>query len=237
MNVDMHFHTVHSDGAAKVSEVLAKIREKGIGVSITDHNEISGVIEAFDLKKDVDIIIPGIEVKSIEGIDILFYFPKIEELKRFFCKEILPNRTRFFLKTKTTLSINRLLILSERYGCLCSVAHPFGYSMRAGKNDIYEKYRSALEKFGCIEILNGGTSRKNNERALSVLGKRCFTAGSDGHSIFTLGDVVTCADAKDITGFLKAIKSRKNHVAGHEVRFGKIGEYLNYGRNKFLRKP
>jgi predicted metal-dependent phosphoesterase TrpH len=237
MNVDMHFHTVHSDGAAKVSDVLAKIRKKGIGVAITDHNEISGVIEAYKLKKDADFIIPGIEVKSVEGIDILFYFSEIEELKKFFNKEILPNLKRFFLKTKTTLSVDKLLSLSKRYGCLCSVAHPFGYNMRAGKNDIYEKHRESLETFECYEVLNGGTGRKNNERALSVLGERCFTAGSDGHSIFTLGNVITCADAKDANGFLKAIRSRKNHVVGHEVRLGKIGEYINYGRNRLFWKP
>ncbi len=44
--VDMHIHTQHSDASISITSLLARAKHLGIGIAITDHNEIQGVIEA-----------------------------------------------------------------------------------------------------------------------------------------------------------------------------------------------
>ena len=56
--------------------------ELGIGIAITDHNEIKGAV-AIDEYKDL-LTIPGIEITSAEGSHLLVYFYNINELKIFF---------------------------------------------------------------------------------------------------------------------------------------------------------
>lgn len=232
--VDMHFHTVYSDGSATVEEILAKIRKLNIGVSIADHNEIKGCLEIAEKKTERYFIIPGIEVKSRELIDILFYFYEIEELKRFFDNEVLPNTKKFFHISRTNIPLSKLIKLHRKYNCLISVAHPFGYSLRSSLTEVFKKFKSQLEKSDVFEAINGGNTRKQNEKVINYIVKnnKAFTAGSDGHSIYPLGNVLTCSKAKNIKEFLDNIKTKKNIVIGMETRFGKIGEYGYYGIDK-----
>ena len=82
--VDMHMHSNVSDGINKVETIFKKAKKKGFGVSITDHNEIKGSIKACRQKSVM--IIPGIEVNTMEGPDDLFYFYNVDELKEFYNK-------------------------------------------------------------------------------------------------------------------------------------------------------
>ena len=42
-SVDMHLHSNYSDGSANVISLLKKAKKMGIGLAITDHNEVAGV--------------------------------------------------------------------------------------------------------------------------------------------------------------------------------------------------
>ncbi len=93
--VDMHVHSNYSlDSSNKIKNIIEKAREKNIGISITDHNEIEGCLEAS--KYDI-FLIPGIEITCMEGCHILVYFYKIKDLERFFNKEIKNNMYNKFL--------------------------------------------------------------------------------------------------------------------------------------------
>jgi len=229
-SVDMHFHTVHSDGSATVDEVLAKSREKGFGIAISDHNQISGVLEAFSKKTEHDFIIPAIEVKSRELIDILFYFAELEDLKRFYESEIKSNIIKFLHTTRTKLTITRVYDISKIYPCMAVVAHPFGYSVRTTPLDLFKKYEKILSRFDVFEAINGGNLRKDNLKALSYLtqNKKCFTGGSDAHSLVNIGNVVTVCDAKTPKEFLDKIIKKENQVIGLETKGSKLGEYRDY---------
>jgi predicted metal-dependent phosphoesterase TrpH len=61
--VDMHLHTCHSDGLTRVSDLITYAKARQIGVAITDHNEISGVLKAVTCHEDT-MIIPGIELET-----------------------------------------------------------------------------------------------------------------------------------------------------------------------------
>jgi predicted metal-dependent phosphoesterase TrpH len=230
---DMHYHTVHSDGAASVSSVIEKARKLGIGIAITDHNEISGSLEGFIIKQEDDFLIPGTELKSCEGIDLLFYFYSRESMKDFFEKEILPNRRKTHFMPKLNLNFPELVELSKKYECITSLAHPFGYSMRGGK-DIFKIDSKSIKNTEIVEVINGGNGRKKNIQAIEYAknNQKKITAGTDGHSIYPLGNIVTYSKANNLRGFLDNIKSGNSFVCGIETRLGKYGEYFNFGRNK-----
>jgi PHP family Zn ribbon phosphoesterase len=232
--VDMHFHSCHSDGAASIKQILEKIRTLGIGISITDHNEINGVVEAYKTKEKKDFIIPGIEVKTDELVDILFYFPELEELKKFYLKEVFPKKRRFLHSSKTTIKMAELIEISKRYECLISAAHPFGYSVRGSIKEIFDNHKTDFDKIAVFEAINGGNRRKQNLKSLKYIENHSkgFTGGTDGHSIYPLGNIVTCSKSKDIRGFLESIRKKENIVIGTESKLGKLGEYGRFGINK-----
>jgi predicted metal-dependent phosphoesterase TrpH len=79
---DLHIHTIYSyDGTASVPAVLARAKQVGLNViAITDHDEIKGSLQAFDLAPQFGIeVIPGIEITTAEGdLLALFVTEKIE---------------------------------------------------------------------------------------------------------------------------------------------------------------
>jgi len=71
--VDLHIHTIHSDGGNTVKEVLEMASLKGLAaISITDHDCIGAYPEATLLGAQMGIeVIPGRELSSeTEGVDI-----------------------------------------------------------------------------------------------------------------------------------------------------------------------
>jgi predicted metal-dependent phosphoesterase TrpH len=77
--VDLHIHTIHSDGTSSVKEVIETASRKGLAaIAITDHDCIDAYPHAVDLGSQVGVeVIPGLELSSeVEGTDlhILGYF-------------------------------------------------------------------------------------------------------------------------------------------------------------------
>ncbi len=78
-NVDLHIHTIYSDGVCTVKEVMDTAFAKGLkAISITDHDCTDAYPLATDLGAELGIeVISGVELSSeIEGTDIhiLGYF-------------------------------------------------------------------------------------------------------------------------------------------------------------------
>ena len=231
MCIDMHFHSTFSDGAASVQQILRRAKELGIGVAITDHNEIEGSLSACD-QSDVTVV-PAIEVKSQEGIDVLFYFNDPGDLKDFYYTEIEQQKKKYYHSTTTSVPLEKLHALSESYECLAVIAHPFGYTMR-GKKDILSKHRESILKFHAIEAINGGNPRNKNTKAVELIKEhdKAYTGGSDGHSIYDLGRVVTHSKSNSLSGFLDDIRNKNCDVTGMETAFSKLGMLGNYARNR-----
>lgn len=237
MCIDMHCHTEHSDGASSVDEILTKIRKKNIGVAITDHTRISGCVEIFKKKKKTDLVIPGIEVMSKQGFDVLFYFNTLKKLEKFFQDEIKNNSIDKKYYNQTTISLEDIVKLRKKYDCVVSLAHPYGYAIRAKPLNI-EKHDTVFKYVDAIEVINGGNNHSLNVKAVELHKKqnRGITGGSDGHSIFAIGDVLTCSKAKNITEFLNNIKNKKNIVIGRGPYLGRSVFFLYYFAHKILKK-
>ena len=74
---DLHIHTLHSDGAMSVGEVMDIAKFKGFDcIAITDHDTVSGVSDAMLYGKEIGLkVVPGIELSaySVMAVHILGY--------------------------------------------------------------------------------------------------------------------------------------------------------------------
>ena len=71
--IDLHTHSIYSDGSLTVEELIDLAIEKGLShIALTDHDTVDGVRRAMDYAADKDItVIPGIELSSeYNGRDI-----------------------------------------------------------------------------------------------------------------------------------------------------------------------
>lgn len=194
--VDLHFHTHWSDGLAAPGQAVARARQLGIRLAITDHNVIEGALEAWKLagSEATNLIIPGIEITTAERIHLLVYFRRPKDLHHFFHRHVVPWRPR---GATATTPIERPVadFLQElrRYDHITSAAHPFApakngwMTVRDRHNHIVE----LLDDLDAVELLNGEELDGGNERAAELLQRTRHgaTAGSDGHTLRELGAV------------------------------------------------
>ncbi|QUH26346.1 PHP domain-containing protein [Serpentinicella alkaliphila] len=86
--IDMHCHTIASDGSLNPTELVNYALEKGLnGIAVTDHDTVGGIKEAVEYSKSIKdfYCIPGIEISSEflgQEVHILGYAinPDFEEL-------------------------------------------------------------------------------------------------------------------------------------------------------------
>jgi predicted metal-dependent phosphoesterase TrpH len=216
--VDMHIHTEYSDSRITVGALLIRAQELGIGVAITDHNEIGGVLEAYESTPPVPVI-PGIEVSAADGPHILLYFRTVPALVDFFETHVKPHR-RDSPFMAIHLTTEEILTRAKEYDCLKVAAHPFGYAViNRGVLKCVDKHLLPSELPGnldAIEVICGGMTRVLNQRAIAYAAREAcgITGGSDAHCLSAVGSVVTCCRASTTEEVLAEIQHRHNCVAG-----------------------
>jgi predicted metal-dependent phosphoesterase TrpH len=200
--VDTHIHTHYSDAISSVPRIERFCRNRGIGVAVTDHNEIRGATSIFERERVPAI--PAIEVGTEEGLDLLVYFPDPELLEDFFRIAIEPNlRSRFMVRSWVQAA--DCLRTAREMGAYISLAHPFALGRksldyqhgRRGKPFV----KTIMEAVDAIELHNGGVPRQANLKAkkyAETAGKR-LTVGSDSHRVGTIGSCGTYLHAADHT--------------------------------------
>jgi hypothetical protein len=216
----MHLHTDHSDGAANVGQLLRQASAQGFGVAVTDHNQVSGAVQAFQERGEV-LVVPGIEVSAADGPHILAYFYSAPDLQDFYRRHVAPSkRSSPWLAIRSATP--ELAEALSGYPCLAVAAHPYGYMMfnKGLQKCIDAEYLPAdiRERFDGFEVLCGGMAHALNVRAVEAawdLGL-CFTGGTDAHTLPDYGGVVTCARAHDLDSFLREVEGRRNLVVGEE---------------------
>jgi predicted metal-dependent phosphoesterase TrpH len=218
---DMHIHTRHSDAAISIPSLLTRAKHLGIGVAITDHNEIQGAVEACQQPQGV-LVIPGIELSALEGPHILLYFYSADELTEYFNTHVR-GTLRKCQYMALQLSVEKILESAEEYHCVKVAAHPFGYFgiNRGVLKCIDNKTLPAgtIDHIDGIEVICGGMSRDINEKAARYARENNFpiTGGSDAHVLPAVGSVVTCVRAETVDGFLNGIMTRRSIVVGSTV--------------------
>jgi hypothetical protein len=172
IDVDLHMHTDHSgDCETPVEVLLASAKEAGLGaIAVTDHNEISGALEAREKAAAADVkVIVGEEVKTAEQGEVIGLF--IEE------------------KIPRGLSLAETVAEIKRQGGLVYVPHPFD-RMHAVPD--YEHLLPILDDVDAIEVFNPRVAiGAFNEEAVRFAAKYRIIAGagSDSHVAQGLGSV------------------------------------------------
>ncbi|PIN77418.1 hypothetical protein COV16_06835 [Candidatus Woesearchaeota archaeon CG10_big_fil_rev_8_21_14_0_10_34_8] len=219
--VDMHNHSQYSDTTTKISNIAKRARKLGIGVALTDHNEVAGNIRLSEENPDL-LVIPGLEITTKEMAHVLAYFHSHSEMQNFFDKHIKDSRGgNPYLATE--VSINDLADIRSDYNCVLAPAHPFAFpkrfsffsAMKRGNVNI-----DILKSFGAIEVICGANVRSMNKKAVEWSDKeqKGKIGGSDAHVLGNLGDVVTISEASDIQNFLDAVEKKYTYVVGREAR-------------------
>jgi glycosyltransferase involved in cell wall biosynthesis len=170
IDVDLHMHTDHSsDCATPVEVLLATAREQGLGaIAVTDHNEISGALEAREKADGVKVIVAE-EVKTASQGEVIGLF--IEE------------------KIPRGLTLAETVAEIKRQGGLVYVPHPFD---RLHSVPDYEHMLTILEDLDAVEVFNPRVAiGAFNEEAARFAAKYRIVAGagSDSHVAQGLGSV------------------------------------------------
>ena len=217
--VDLHFHSHYSDGFNRVEVIARKAHDLGIGIAITDHNEIRGAVE-IDGYSDV-FSIPGIEMTSKEGTHILIYFYHIEHLEVFYKDHVIPYMGNDIMSS-TTLEMEEIIKRARKFKTVIIFPHPFCGIYTGIQNSYFSEDRREriFPMVDGVEVINSENMNKSNLRS-ALLGFNLgmgITGGSDGHRISQMGKVVTYAACKrSRKAFLDAIKKKKTKVVGKEI--------------------
>ena len=217
--VDLHFHSKYSDGNNTVSDIALRAQELGIGIAITDHNEIRGAVE-MDKYPEV-LNIPGIEVTSREGTHLLIYFYDIRGLRNFYQKDIQPHMG-YNIMSSTGLEMEDIIKRARAYETLVVFPHPYSATFTGIQNTYFTDNRleRLFEMVDGIEVINAENLKKWNLRS-ALLGfnlDKGITGGSDGHRLPQMGRAVSyAACSNDRRVFLDAIKDGQTRVVGKEI--------------------
>jgi predicted metal-dependent phosphoesterase TrpH len=194
IDVDLHMHTDHShDCATPVEVLLASAREQGLGaIAVTDHNEISGALEASAQAEEAG---PQVPIKVIVA----------EEVKTAGQGEVIG----LFLREKIPrgLSLEETVAEIHRQGGLVYVPHPFD---RMHSVPDYEHLLKIVEQVDAIEIFNPRVAiGAFNEEAARFAAKYRIPAGagSDSHVAQGLGSVrIRMRDFDGPVEFLQSLR-------------------------------
>jgi predicted metal-dependent phosphoesterase TrpH len=194
VEVDLHMHTDHSgDCATPVEVLLASAREQGLGaIAVTDHNEISGALEAHaqaarsGANPPLKVIV-GEEVKTASEGEVIGLF----------IKEKIPRG----------LSLKETVAEIKRQGGLVYVPHPFD---RMHSVPDYEHLLRILDDVDAIEVFNPRVAIPAfNDEAVRFAAKYRVVAGagSDSHVAQGLGSVrIRMRDFDGPAEFLQSLR-------------------------------
>jgi hypothetical protein len=188
IDVDLHMHTDHSyDCATPVEVLLAEARTRGLGaIAVTDHNEISGALEARAKANGIKVIV-GEEVKTKEQGEVIGLF--IEE------------------KIPRGMTLQETIAEIKRQGGLVYVPHPFD---RMHSVPDYEHLVAVIDDVDAIEVFNPRIAISEfNEEAVRFAAKYRIPggAGSDAHVPQGLGSVrIRMRDFNGRDEFLESLR-------------------------------
>ena len=188
IDVDLHMHTDHSyDCATPVEVLLASAKARGLGaIAVTDHNEISGALEAQAKASGIKVIV-GEEVKTADQGEVIGLF----------LSELIPKG----------LTLQQTIAEIKRQGGIVYVPHPFD-RMHAVPD--YEHLTAVLDDVDAIEVFNPRVAiHEFNEEAARFAAKYRIPAGagSDAHVAQGLGSVrIRMPDFDGPEEFMEALR-------------------------------
>ena len=206
IEVDLHMHTDHSnDCATPVDVLLATARDVGLGaIAVTDHNEISGALDARAKAAEYGIkVIVAEEVKTADQGEVIGLF--IEE------------------KIPRGMTLEETIAEIRRQGGLVYVPHPFD---RLHSVPDYEHMLAVVGDLDAIEVFNPRIAIPAfNEEAVRFAGKYRIVggAGSDSHVAQGLGSVrISMRDFDGPEEFLESLRDADITGKPSSLRYAQV---------------
>jgi glycosyltransferase involved in cell wall biosynthesis len=210
IHCDLHMHTDHSPDCATPAELLLETaKARGLGaIAITDHNEISGALEAREI------------AERIGGIKVIV----AEEVKTAHQGEVIG----LFLEERIERGMSMAETIAEirRQGGLVYVPHPFD---RLHSVPDYEHLIEIVDEIDILEVFNPRVAFSAfNEEAVRFARKYGIVpgAGSDSHVAQGLGSVkIRLRDFEGPEEFLESmreadiVRKHKNLVYVQALKF------------------
>jgi len=164
--MDLHLHTWGSwDCLSDPEEVLERAEREGLGrIAITDHNRLHVALEMAE--RHPDRVIPGEEVKTAEGVDVIGLYLHRE----------IP---------KGTPAADTCRLIREQGG-IVYLPHPYA-SGKGGSGRLAEQLANELD---VVEAFNGRLHDSARDRRAADLADRHALlrgAGSDAHTVREVG--------------------------------------------------
>jgi len=210
IDVDLHMHTDHSmDCATPVEVLLATARDQGLGaIAVTDHNEISGALEARRKAGQYGVkVIVGEEVKTASQGEVIGLF----------LTEKIPRG----------MSLQETVREIKRQGGIVYVPHPFD---RMHSVPDYEHLLAIVDDVDAIEVYNPRVAIGSfNEEAQRFATKYRVVAGagSDSHVAPGLGSVrIRMPDFDGPEEFLEALRVAEIHTKPSSLLYVQALKFL-----------
>ena len=198
IRIDLHIHSCYSEDAKGTPrEIIKRLKKLGLdGACITDHNTVKGSLEALKEKINDFIIIPGVEISTLEG-----------HILAIGVKEDIP-RDRHIDETVD-------LILDA--GGVPVVPHLFRKMSGIKRKNL----ELIVDKIDAIEVFNSCSLPKTNIKVAKVAKELDLggTGGSDAHDPEFAGYGYTVIDSSDcsIDSILSEIEKRKTWGEGRTL--------------------
>ena len=210
IDVDLHMHTDHSmDCVTPVEVLLATARDQGLGaIAVTDHNEISGALEAQRLAGGFNLkVIVGEEIKTASQGEVIGLF--------------------LTQKIPRGMSLQETVAEIKRQGGIVYVPHPFD---RMHSVPDYEHLLAIIDDVDAIEVYNPRVAIGSfNEEAQRFATKYRIVAGagSDSHVAPGLGSVrVRMPDFDGPEEFLEALRVAEIHTKPSSLLYVQALKFL-----------
>lgn len=205
LKIDLHVHTHYSgDSTINIEDVLMYVKKRGLdGVAITDHDTVDGAVEACRAASnsegnDQPIIIPGIEVTTVDGhiIGLNVYEP-------------IPSG----------LSARETIEKIHESGGIAIAAHPLALF----KHGIGLSPKILSLGLDAIEVINSSmipfSSAVSSCKKFAETYGLPQTAGSDSHIPDAIGLAYTIINSEDrgVETIIKSIRSGLTTPAGRSM--------------------
>ena len=209
---DLHIHSNHSDGVARIPEIMDHVQNKTDlkVIAITDHNTIEGALFAKSLEEMYDFeVIVGEEITSRSG-----------HIIGLFLKHHIP----------AGMSAVETLAAINDQGGVAVIPHPFsnrGVFGPFGRTAFVETVNDLA--FHALEVYNSvpGLGWANRVAAKMFAGGQGFaaTGGSDAHALHVIGNGYTVFRGHTAEDLRTSIDKLETHA---EANRGGLSVVLKY---------
>lgn len=224
---DLHIHTTHSDGTASIKRLMDHVRDRTdlCVIAVTDHNKMSGGIEAKAMSADYPFeVVLGEEVETAEG-----------HILGLFIQELIP-------KDK---SARWTVDAIHDQGGIAVLAHPFSPEplSRGGICDGLRAIAAGVV-FDAIEVYNSTPLlvRANvlARRYAIATGESAMVGGSDAHALRAVAQAYTLFEGRTATDLYRAILRHHTCAMHRPWQLGKslayAAHYPNMRRHRWRNK-